>query len=86
MFHTADPDAFFLPIDANNERYEELAAHPDWGFYGSHFSKDELLAQRNRVFARHPKTTFVAAHLESAEKTWRMSRTCWIPIRMYLWT
>ena len=63
MFHTADPDAFFLPIDANNERYEELAAHPDWGFYGSHFSKDELLAQRNRVFARHPKTTFVAAHL-----------------------
>ena len=63
MFHTADPDAFFLPIDAKNERYEELAAHPDWGFYGSHFSKDELLAQRNRVFARHPKTTFVAAHL-----------------------
>ena len=63
MFHTADPDAFFLPIDARNERYEELAAHPDWGFYGSHFSKDELLAQRNRVFARHPKTTFVAAHL-----------------------
>ncbi len=63
MFHTADPDAFFLPIDANNERYEELAAHPDWGFYASHFSKDELLAQRNRVFARHPKTRFVAAHL-----------------------
>jgi Amidohydrolase len=63
MFHTSDPDAFFLPIDAQNERYEELAAHPDWGFYGSHFSKDELLAQRNRVFARHPKTTFVAAHL-----------------------
>jgi hypothetical protein len=63
MFHTSDPDAFFLPIDARNERYEELAAHPDWGFYGSKYSKDELLAQRNRVFARHPKTTFVAAHL-----------------------
>jgi Amidohydrolase len=63
MFHTADPDAFFLPIDRHNERYEELAAHPDWGFHGSHFSKDELLDQRNRVFARHPKTSFVAAHL-----------------------
>ncbi len=63
MFHSADPDAFFLPIDNHNERYEELAAHPEWSFHGSHFSKAELLAQRDRVFARHPKTTFVAAHL-----------------------
>jgi predicted TIM-barrel fold metal-dependent hydrolase len=66
MFHIADPDAFFLPIDRFNERYEELAAHPDWGFHGSHYSKDELLSQRDRVFARHPNTTFVAAHM--AEK------------------
>lgn len=63
MFHIADPDAFFLPIDRFNERYEELAAHPDWGFHGSHYSKAELLAQRDLVFARHPKTTFVAAHV-----------------------
>jgi predicted TIM-barrel fold metal-dependent hydrolase len=68
MFHTADPDAFFLPIDRFNERYEELAAHPDWSFYGSLYSKRELLDQRDRVFARHPKTTFVAAHVaESSE-------------------
>jgi predicted TIM-barrel fold metal-dependent hydrolase len=66
MFHIADPDAFFLPIDRFNERYEELAAHPEWGFDGSHYSKDELLAQRDRVFARHSQTTFVAAHM--AEK------------------
>lgn len=63
MFHTADPDAFFLAIDRHNERYEELAAHPDWGFSDSYYSKDDLLDQRNRVFARHPKTLFVAAHL-----------------------
>jgi predicted TIM-barrel fold metal-dependent hydrolase len=63
MFHIADPDAFFLPIDGTNERYEELAAHPDWGFYGAQFSKQELLDQRDRVIARHPKTTFVAAHV-----------------------
>jgi predicted TIM-barrel fold metal-dependent hydrolase len=63
MFHIADPDAFFLPIDARNERYEELAAHPDWGFHGSHYSKKDLLDQRDRVIARHPKTTFVAAHV-----------------------
>jgi predicted TIM-barrel fold metal-dependent hydrolase len=68
MFHTADPDAFFLPIDRFNERYEELAAHPDWSFHGSRYSKRELLEQRDRVFARHPKTTFVAAHVaESSE-------------------
>jgi predicted TIM-barrel fold metal-dependent hydrolase len=68
MFHTADPDAFFLPIDAQNERYEELAAHPDWGFHGAQYAKSELLDQRDRVIARHPKTTFVAAHVaESGE-------------------
>jgi predicted TIM-barrel fold metal-dependent hydrolase len=63
MYHIADPDAFFLPIDGTNERYEELAAHPEWSYHGSRFAKDELLAQRDRVFARHPKTTFVGAHV-----------------------
>ncbi len=63
MFHTADPDAFFLPVDRHNERYEELAAHPDWAFSQTHFTKMELLAQRDRVFARHPRTRFVAAHV-----------------------
>jgi predicted TIM-barrel fold metal-dependent hydrolase len=75
MFHTADPDAFFLPIDEHNERYEELAAHPDWGFHGAHFSKTELLDQRDRVIARHPNTTFVAAHVaECGEDLARVSR------------
>ncbi len=63
MFHTADPAAFFLATDALNERYEELSAHPDWSFYGSAFSREELLAQRNSVFTRHPATRFVAAHM-----------------------
>lgn len=67
MFHTADPDAFFKPINCYNERYEELAAHPDWSFCGSPVSKDSLLEQRDRVIARHPKTTFIAAHV--AEKS-----------------
>ena len=63
MFHTADPAAFFRPIDAFNERYEELAAHPDWGFSNSPVSKRELLEQRNTVFSRHPRTTFIGAHV-----------------------
>ena len=68
MFHTADPTAFFEPIDACNERYEELAAHPDWGFSNSAVTKRELLEQRNRVITRHPNITFVGAHCaESSE-------------------
>ena len=63
MFHTGDPAAFFTPIDQNNERYEELAAHPDWSFYGAQYSKAELLEQLRHVVARHPKTTFIGAHV-----------------------
>ncbi len=64
LIHTADPAAFFQPIDRFNERYEELARHPNWSFSGPEFPKREaLLAARNRVVARHPGTTFIAAHV-----------------------
>ncbi len=64
LIHTADPAAFFLPIDEKNERWEELHRHPDWSFYGDEFpSRRELLDARNRVIARHPKTTFIGAHV-----------------------
>ena len=62
--HVGDPEAFFLPIDRFNERYEELSAHPDWSFYGRDFpSFTGILQARDRVFARHPETTFVALHV-----------------------
>ena len=62
--HVSDPEAFFLPIDRLNERYEELHNHPDWSFYGKDFPANaELLEARNRVFERHPKTQFVALHV-----------------------
>ena len=61
--HTSDPEAFFHPTDNTNERYEELIGHPDWSFAGPEFpSKEALLAARDHVFAKHPKTTFVALH------------------------
>lgn len=64
FIHTSDPDAFFTPVDRFNERWEELGHHPDWSFYGKDFPpKAELLAARNRVIARHPKTTFVGLHI-----------------------
>ena len=62
--HVSDPEAFFLPIDRFNERYEELNNHPDWSFHGGDFpSNAQLLEARNRVFARHPGTQFVALHV-----------------------
>jgi predicted TIM-barrel fold metal-dependent hydrolase len=61
--HVSDPVAFFTPTDRFNERYEELNNHPDWSFYGGDFpSNAELLAARNRVMERHPKTQFVTLH------------------------
>jgi predicted TIM-barrel fold metal-dependent hydrolase len=62
--HVSDPVAFFTPTDRFNERYEELHNHPDWSFYDHDFpSNAEILEARNRVFARHPKTQFIALHV-----------------------
>jgi predicted TIM-barrel fold metal-dependent hydrolase len=62
--HISDPEAFFLPIDRFNERFEELNHHPDWSFYDKDFpSNAELLEARDRVFARHPQTQFIALHV-----------------------
>lgn len=64
FIHVTDPEAFFHPTDGHNERYEELTEHPDWSFYGPQFpSKQAILDARNRVFGRHPHTTFVALHM-----------------------
>ena len=62
--HTSDPEAFFKPADNRNERYEELMHNPTWSFYGPQFpGKETLLAQRNHVFEKHPKTIFIALHV-----------------------
>ena len=62
--HVADPEAFFLPIDRFNERWEELHAHPDWSFHGKDFPPfATILEARNRVLAKHPRTQFVVLHV-----------------------
>ena len=64
IMHTADPSAFFDPITPENERYEELSRHPDWHFPPEKFpGRDDLHAARSRLYAKHPRTTFIAAHL-----------------------
>ncbi|HET8667010.1 MAG TPA: amidohydrolase family protein [Terriglobales bacterium] len=66
FIHVADPEAFFHPIDSNNERYEELIEHPDWSFFGPQFpGMEELMKQRDHMFSKHPNTRFVALHFGS---------------------
>lgn len=63
IMHTADPGAFFEPVTPANERFFELNVHPDWSFASPDFpSRKELHEARNRIIAKHPKTTFIAAH------------------------
>ncbi len=64
MIHVADPAAFFDPIDETNERWEELQAHPDWHFPSPPFPPFlHILEGLANLVARHPKTTFIGAHV-----------------------
>ena len=63
LIHVSDPVAFFLPIDARNEHYLTLREFPAWSFHGSHFCKQELLEQRDRMIAAHPRTMFILPHV-----------------------
>ncbi len=62
--HVADPKAFWLPYNENNERWKELKDHKNWWFGDTNkfMPWKELLESLNRVIARHPETTFVCVH------------------------
>ena len=65
--HTGDPKAFWKPADANNERLDELKAHPGWSFYGEPVPSWEALYKAfERRVARHPKTIFIGLHFGNA--------------------
>jgi predicted TIM-barrel fold metal-dependent hydrolase len=64
LIHTAEPAPFFDPIDYTNERWLELALYPSRRYPADQFPRFEtLMAERDRMFARHPKTRFIAAHM-----------------------
>jgi len=63
LIHTAEPQEFFEPVDVRNERWLELALYPNRRYPAGRFPRfEELMAERNRLFKAHPKTTFIAAH------------------------
>jgi len=66
LIHSADPVAFFLPLDNTNERWEELNEHPDWHFYNKDYPPFiKLIEEQLHVIERHPNTTFISAHVLS---------------------
>jgi predicted TIM-barrel fold metal-dependent hydrolase len=64
LIHVADPVAFFAPLDANNERWEELHARPDWHFPSPLFPTfGTIVDSLANLVARHPHTSFIGAHV-----------------------
>ncbi len=63
--HTGDPAEFFAPLDYENERWLEMALFENRRFNDrARFPEfDDLMAERDRMIARHPNTTWVLAHL-----------------------
>src|SRR5690606_21661253 len=75
--HTGDPLAFWQPVTPDNERYAELTAHPGWALSArSAPSFEQLYAQLERRFARHPHTKFISVHFGNlAEKPDQVAET-----------
>ncbi|OAH50170.1 amidohydrolase family protein [Microbacterium oleivorans] len=68
LIHTADPRAFFEPLDAGNERLDELRGARDWWFGDASVypTFDELLDAHARLVLACPGTTFIGAHVGCA--------------------
>jgi predicted TIM-barrel fold metal-dependent hydrolase len=63
FIHAADPVAFFDPLDARNERLEQLLAHPEWSFADPSFPRfDRLIDSLEALVASKADTTFVGVH------------------------
>lgn len=64
LIHTADPWGLFQPMDKHNERWLELKLRANRNqSQQTNFTWEELIAEQHNLFARHPNTIFIAAHL-----------------------
>jgi Amidohydrolase len=65
LIHTADPKAFFDPVDDNNERLEELVQQPEWWFGNTdiHPTFDRLLDALEDLVLSTPRTMYIGAHV-----------------------
>ena len=64
LIHTGEPAPFWDEVDENNERWLELQQFPNRRRDSSQFASfEQTMAEQHNVFRRHPKTTFINAHL-----------------------
>lgn len=64
LIHTGEPREFFQPHDKYNERWLELKEIPSRARPPDRYpSWESIMAEQHRLFARHPKTIFINAHL-----------------------
>ena len=65
FIHTGDPAEFWQPFDFQNERWLELALYPERRYQdrSRYPAFEELMAERDRMLRRHPRTIWVLAHL-----------------------
>jgi len=68
LIHTADPIAFFAPLDPDNERLDELRGAKDWWFGDRtrYATFDELLDAHAALVRACPGTDFIGAHMGCA--------------------
>ena len=63
LIHVGEPSEFYQPVDAFNERWLELTLLPDRRMPPSRVPAfEEMMAERDRLFGRHPNTRFILAH------------------------
>lgn len=64
LIHTADPWGLFQPMDKHNERWLELKLRANRNQSNqTDYTWEQLIAEQHALFARHPKTIFINAHL-----------------------
>jgi predicted TIM-barrel fold metal-dependent hydrolase len=64
LIHTAEPRSFFEPQDRFNERWLELKQFPQRARPPDKYPPwEQLIGEQHRLFAKHPRTKFIDAHL-----------------------
>ena len=64
LMHVGEPSEFYEPVDRENERWLELTLLPNRRLPADRYPGFEtMMAERDRLFARHPDTRFISAHM-----------------------
>ncbi|MFY0598764.1 MAG: amidohydrolase [Cyclobacteriaceae bacterium] len=64
LIHAADPKPFWYSHDEKNERWLELKLRPGRKREANDPAPwEQIIAEQHSIFAKHPKTTFINAHM-----------------------